>query len=68
MEMALTKASTRPGVVSAPAATGFLQLFMEANRLAGRTVSSESWTYPPRAGDGSVPTSGADTAADRRPE
>ncbi|MBM9838750.1 aminotransferase [Rhodococcus hoagii] len=54
--MALTEASAHAGVDSVPPPGGFLQLFMEANRLAGRAVS------------GSVPDRGVDIAGDRRPE
>ncbi|BCN62545.1 hypothetical protein RE9431_10000 [Prescottella equi] len=55
-DMALTEASAHAGEDSVPPPGGFLQLFMEANRLAGRAVS------------GSVPDRGVDIAGDRRPE
>ncbi|MFD6675498.1 aminotransferase [Rhodococcus zopfii] len=64
--MAVSNRPSHPGEDSVPVAPGFLQLFMEANRLAGRAHSSEQWVHP-AYGDGAEAQAGGGAAGDRRP-
>lgn len=66
--MALSRVSTHSRDDSAPAATGFLHMFMEANALAGRTASREPWARQTREANGPARARRTDTLGDRRPE
>jgi hypothetical protein len=64
--MAVSNRPSHPGGDSVPVAPGFLQLFMEANRLAGRAPSNDQWVRPAHGGDAEAQTCGA-AAGGRRP-